>query len=58
MNIPGLTTFIGAWDQTEQGENFKSFKGIQFGKVNQRFQEATTFEASENSKNIFKVPYY
>ena len=44
VTLPEVTTYMGSWDKTEKGDKFKSFKGIKYGKVSQRFQEASALE--------------
>ena len=64
VTLPEITTYIGSWDKTEKGSKFKNFKGIKYGKVSQRFQEASALEehnldtyAQAEGKRCPQIPY-
>ena len=57
VTIPEVTTFIGAWDQTEKEEPFKSFRGIQYGKVEARFKASSMFDNYDRDQNAHKEGY-
>ena len=39
-----MGTIIGSWDTTENGDLYKSFKGLKYGNIPRRFQEAAAVE--------------